>query len=161
MSDRQVEISKILGKLKELTPAGYVTGLQVNYTTPRFMFHTYSKKWLEYYSQHGFVMSDPTVAWCFENLGSCRWSELNDPDNVLDAAAEHNMRYGAVYSTDSGGSRSMAGFARNDREFTDQEIADMCELVEEMHKLTMKQSEIPPETVQRLKTMSIMVTHPG
>lgn len=161
MSSTQLEISRVLGDLKKLTPAGYVVGLQINYTAPRFMFQTYSKTWLDYYSQNGLVMSDPTVAWCFENIGSCRWSDLDDPAGVLDAAARHGLKYGAIYATESGDSRTMSGFARSDREFTDDEIEKMSALVEELHTMTLNKSELDPETVQLLIKMSIMVTHPG
>ncbi len=161
MSQTQVEISSILEELGKLTPRGYVLGMHQQYTTTKFMFQTYQRTWLDYYSQNGLVMSDPTVAWCFENTGTLRWSDLEDPAGVMNAAAEHGMPYGAIYATVAGGSRSMAGFARDDREFTDAEITQMQELVDILHEATADKAKLPPETIEQLKKMSIMVTHPG
>lgn len=161
MSPTQAEISSILGELGPMTPAGYILGMHQQYTTTKFMFQTYKKTWLEYYSKNGLVMSDPTVAWCFENTGTLRWSDLDDPAGVMKAAADNGLSYGAIYATVDGGSRSMAGFARNDREFTDDEIDQMVVLVDRLHAATADQAQLSEETVKQLKNMSIMVTHPG
>jgi LuxR family transcriptional regulator len=161
MSPTQVEISSVLADLAKLTPCGYILGVHQQYTTTKFMFQTYDRTWLEYYSMNGLVMSDPTVAWCFENTGTLRWSDLEDPAGVLKAAADHGMPYGAIYATVAGGSRTMAGFARADREFTDSEIDQLRKLVDIVHDATADQAKLSPSTIEQLKKMSIMVTHPG
>lgn len=161
MSTTQVEISRILGKLRELAPAGYALGFHIQYTTPKFVFQTYAKTWLDYYSKNGLIMTDPMVAWGFENTGFCLWSSLDDPTGVLHKAADHGMKYGLVYATETDGSRSIGGFARNDREFNDDEIAAICATFEQLHAGTADQAELTEETVKQLKNMSVMVTHPG
>ena len=161
MSHTQFEISKTLSDLGKMAPSGYAVGLHVQYTTTKFLFQTYKKEWLDFYSQNGLVMSDPIVAWCFENTGAMRWSNLNDPAGVLDQASAHGMRYGVVYATETGGSRSMAGLSRNDREYTDDEITTISEAIERLHVETADHAELAPEAVKQLKKMSIMVTHPG
>lgn len=161
MSSAQFEISHTLGALDELTPAGYIVALQINYTTPKFMFQTYNKDWLEHYSKEGLVMSDPTVAWCFENTGHCRWSDLDDPGGVLKSAAKFGLTYGGIHSTEASGSRSMSGFARGDREFDDAEMQEIAKNVDLLHQLTLDKAQLDPETVEQLRNMSIMVTHPG
>lgn len=161
MSPTQVEISEVLGQLKELAPAGYALGFHIQYTTTKFLFQTYKKEWLDYYSQNGLVMSDPIVAWCFENTGACRWSDLQDTEGVLKEAAKHGMKFGIVYATESGRSRSMGGFARSDRDFTDEEIRTISVAFDALHADTADQAELADETVQQLKKMSVMVTHPG
>lgn len=161
MSPTQVEISEVLGKLKDLAPAGYALGFHITYTTPKFMFQTYSTTWLDYYSQNGLVMSDPMIAWGFENIGHVRWSTFEDPAGVLEKAAEHGMKFGIVCASDDTGSRSIGGFARNDREFDDDEIAVIVAAFEELHAGTADQAALSEDTVKQLKNMSIMVTHPG
>ena len=63
MSPTRVKISEVLGELNTLAPAGYAIGLQITYTTPKFMFQSYSIDWLNYYSQNGLLMMDPTLGW--------------------------------------------------------------------------------------------------
>lgn len=161
MSATQLEISEILGKLNKQAPAGYALGLHISYTTPRFMFQTYPKPWLDYYSRNGLVMSDPMVAWGFENLGALRWSALEDPAGVMAKAGDFGMKYGIVVTAVSDDSRSICGFANAEREFTDPEIADIALNVTRLHDFTAEHSRLTPETVEQLKKMSIMVTHPG
>ncbi|WP_341366379.1 autoinducer binding domain-containing protein [Yoonia sp. BS5-3] len=161
MSATQVEISEVLGGLNELAPTGYALGFHIAYTTPRFMFQTYAKAWLDYYSQNGLLMNDPMVAWGFEHVGARRWSDLDDPAGVMKLAADHGMHFGVVIATDQGDSRSICGFANAAREFTDDEINKLSADVLKLHDSTAEQAQLSPETVQQLKNMSILVTHPG
>lgn len=161
MSFAQFEISETLGKLHRLAPAGYALGFHLEYTTPKFVFQTYPKAWLDYYSSNGLIMIDPMVAWAFENTGTQRWSDLDDSSGVLKMAADHGMKYGVVIVTASDDSRSIGGFARLDREFTDAEIAELQADVIAIHDDTADTAKLDATTVEHLKKMSIMVTHPG
>ena len=161
MAATQSEISETLGTLNDLAPSGYALGIHIAYTTPKFMFQTYPKDWLDYYSSHGLVMSDPMVAWGFENTGSARWSSLEDPEGVMAKAAEYGLAYGLVVTVASDDSRSICGFAKSDSEFSDSEIAQITAAVQKIHDCTADTARLDPETVAQLKKMSIMVTHPG
>lgn len=161
MASTQIELSKVLGEFSERAESGYAMGLHISFTTPTYFFQTYPRPWLEYYSQAGLLMNDPTVSWCFENTGSCRWSELDDPANILGQAAEYGMKYGMIYATTSGDSHSMCGFARPDREYTDEEMTDLVERFEVLHNATRDQKALSASTVEQLKKMSIIATHPG
>jgi len=161
MTSTQFEISTALGELNKLAPTGYALGIHIEYTTPKFMFQTYPKAWLDYYSSHGLVMSDPMVAWAFQEVGSLRWSQLDDPNGVFTKAAEYGMTYGVVVSVASDDSRTICGFANADREFTDQEITQIEALVLSIHQNTADTAQLDAATVDQLKKMSIMVTHPG
>ena len=123
----QLEIRHILGDLMDTATAGFALAFHVRFTTPSFLFQTYPKDWLDYYSQNGLVMSDPTVAWGFENTGAIGWSDLTASDSagVLAKAAEFGLKHGATCATGSDESRSIGSFARADRDFTDAERA-MC-----------------------------------
>lgn len=161
MSATQFEISKILGELNDLAPAGYALGFHIEYTTPKFMFQTYPKDWLDYYSSNGLIMSDPMVAWGFQEVGAKRWSELDDPAGVMTKAAEFGMPFGVVIATASDDSRTICGFARIGAEFADAEIAEIKERVLLIHENTAETAMLDAETIEQLKRMSIMVTHPG
>lgn len=161
MSATQHEIGEILGELHQLAPAGYALGFHLGYTAPKYVFQTYPKAWLDYYSTNGLVMSDPMVAWGFDNVGSCRWSDLEDPAGVLKLAGDYGMKFGVVIAIDQGDSRSICGFAHADREFTNEEIDALTTGVSRLHENTAEQAQLPAETVQQLKNMAILVTHPG
>jgi LuxR family transcriptional regulator len=125
------------------------------------MFQTYRKAWLDHYSANGLIMADPMVAWGFEHSGSARWSELSDPSGVMKKAAEFGLTYGVVIAEVSDDDRSICGFANGAAEFTDAEIAELAENVSTLHSITADLSRLDPATVEQLKKMSIMVTHPG
>ena len=90
------------------------------------------------YTQNGYMMTDPLVAWGVSNQGCARWSELNvpDPNDVLKQAREFDLNFGAAVSCGLETSRTIGGFARSDREFTDQEINDLHDIVLHMHRET-------------------------
>ncbi len=153
------DISKTLLDLKNAAPVGYALAFHIRFTTPTFLFQTYPKAWAEYYSQNGLVMSDPTVAWGFENLGTQRWSDLADQDTagVMTKAAEYGLRFGVTVAVDVDDSRSISSFAREDREFSDAEINQLQAAVVSLHALTAKISELSPDTAQKLRKMSVNV----
>jgi len=157
----QLEIHNTLSELQQLAPAGFALAFHIRYTTPTFLFQTYAKDWLDYYSQNGLVMSDPTVAWGFENTGVARWSDLaaQDTAGVMSKAAEYGMPYGAVFAIEVAESRSLGSFARSDREFTESEIERMQAAVAKLHDLTADLERLSPETSAKLRTMSVQFTH--
>nr|WP_272146628.1 autoinducer binding domain-containing protein [Yoonia sp.] len=161
MTSSQLDLSVVLGEFKDRSPSGYAMGLHIEFTTPAYFFQSYPREWLEHYSQAGLLMNDPTVSWCFQNTGVCRWSDMDDQHGILDQAAEYGMRYGIVYATNTGGSHSMSGFTRPDREFNETEVAELVERFEALHIATQDQAALPADTVLQLKKMSIIVTHPG
>jgi LuxR family transcriptional regulator len=105
--------------LKTIATAGFAPAFHVRFTTPTFLFQTYPKDWLDYYSQNGLVMSDPTVMWGFENTGAVDWAALqaNDSAGVLAKAAEYGLKHGATYATEIDGSHSIGTFARTQTVF--------------------------------------------
>ncbi len=68
--DENTKIGQLLGELDDLCPSGYAIALHIRYTTPAFLFQTYPKEWMEYYSQNGLVLHDPTVRWGLANTGT-------------------------------------------------------------------------------------------
>jgi LuxR family transcriptional regulator len=161
MNATQFEISETLGRLNSLAPGGYALGFHIEFMAPKFVFQTYPKSWLDHYSSNGLIMVDPMVAWGFEHTGTQRWSGLDDSSGVMKMAADHGMKYGVVIATVSGDSRSLGGFSHTEREFTDSEIEDLQSGVVAIHNNTADTAKLDADTVEHLKKMSIMVTHPG
>lgn len=161
-ADATTKISSILTEMQEIAPAGFAIAFHIQFTTPAFLFQTYPKEWINIYNQRGLVMQDPIVGYGFTNNGTVRWAELsdNDPAGVLSAGKEHGLNYGMALGLEDGGSRSVAGFARSDRELNDAEIGTLHDMVLEMHRLTAEAKALSPETRDALREMSVQLTHP-
>ena len=121
-----------LHQLSLMAPAGYSIGLHIRFTAPLFMFQSYDQAWLDHYTEHGYVLRDPMVAWGFSTTGTIRWSDrsLPDPFGLFKEAARFCLHYGATVACGPIKSRTIASFARQDREFTDHEIAAVAQIVE-------------------------------
>jgi LuxR family transcriptional regulator, quorum-sensing system regulator SdiA len=128
-------INHWLEVLKEKASAGYAIGLHIEYNAPKVQFESYPVEWVNHYEEKGFFLQDPVVMWGFQNQGTRRWSELAGMDvkGVFDDAKSFGMNYGFVASIEVNGKHSIAGFARPDREFTDSEIIEICEIFKIIH----------------------------
>lgn len=156
------EIDLVLKDLKKLSPSGFAIAFHIKFTTPAFLFQTYPKEWLAVYNQRGLVMQDPIVGWSFANNGTIAWSSLKDQDpaGVLTAAATFDMNYGVAIGVEDSGSRSVAGFARADREFTEDEAKTLHDGVVLLHQMTATAKSVSPEQRDALRRLSISLTHP-
>ena len=161
--DAQKEVSESLGRLTQTAPGGFAMALHIEFTTPTYLFQTYPKAWIDYYSQNGLVMRDPTVMWGFDNLGVIPWTELSesDPDRIMDQAREHGIDNGFTYALESGDKRSICSFAKGADTFSDAEVASITGEVDRMCELTQDMENLSPETREQLRKMSILFTHPG
>lgn len=151
----------LLRRLRARSPAGFAIALHIQFSTPRYLFQAYERDWLDLYSSRGMVMVDPTVRWAFAHTGAIRWSALagEDDQGVLAAAADHGMKFGVAISVEGGGSRSMASFARADREMSDIDIAALMADLRQLHALTLGSQIITPELHATLRQLSIFLTH--
>jgi LuxR family transcriptional regulator len=141
---KKLGIDLQLLKLQQIAPAGYALGLHIRFASATMMFRTYPKEWLDVYTKKGYMLCDPLVSWGFSDEGSCRWSELTvpDPHEVLKQASVYGLNYGIAVSYGEVSSRTIGGFAKEDREFTEQEIQDVQEIVKRLHFET-----TPPESL--------------
>lgn len=155
------EIERQLAHLADLSPAGFAMAFHIRFTTPAFLFQTYDRRWLDLYSQKGLVMQDPIVRFGFEGTGWRRWSDLDDPAGVLEQSAAFGLAYGVAVAIEEGGSRSVAGLARADREFSDDEVPDLLRAVGDLHLITLEAGQLSDEAHDELKRMSVALTHPG
>ena len=145
-----------LHRLGLLAPAGYFVGLHIRFTAPLFTFQTYNQRWMDHYTEKGYVLRDPMVAWGFSSTGTIRWSDpkLPDPFGLFAEAAGFGLRFGCTVSCGPIKSRTIASFARPDREFLETEIAQVEEIVLRMHDVTEPPEELTKAQVEALRCIA-------
>lgn len=147
-----------LARLTDLSPKGYALGLHIRYASAHVMIQTYDPRWSQVYTEKGYMLADPMVFWGFGNEGTIRWSELDlpDPNGILIQASAFGLRYGAAVSHGETSSRTIGGFARDDREFTDGEITEIHNIVRELHR-----KATPPEQLTPAQRMALRLIAKG
>ena len=82
-----------LQHLSQLAPAGYFLGLHIRFTSPLITFQTYDQAWTDHYTEKGYAMRDPMIAWGFSTVGATRWSEIPVPDTfgIMGEAAAYQL----------------------------------------------------------------------
>ena len=147
-----------LARLRRLAPEGYALGLHIRFASAHIMIQTYDPAWIELYTSRGYMMCDPLVSWGFSTTGTSRWSELDHPDphNVLGQAAEYGLQFGVAVSHGPTSSRSIGGFARRDREFTDDEIDIISRTVVKLHE-----ESTPPESLTKAHRQALRLVASG
>lgn len=155
-------LGPILARLRETYPIGFAIALHIRFTAPAYLFQAYRTEWIDLYTREGMVMHDPTVRWGFGHTGTIRWSDLPVEDEaaarVMDEAKRHGLVHGFTIAVGEAGARSVASFARADREPTDAEIASAAEDVALLHALTSDGAMLTPDLREMLKKMSIDLT---
>ncbi len=127
-----------ISRLNELCPEGFLVAIRMGFFFPVYEENTLPKKWSERYTARGYMVADPVLHWCYHNNGIERWSALgvDDPRDVLGQAKLHGLAFGAAASCvdpDNSSPRSFGTFARGDREFTDSELIELHDLLEDIH----------------------------
>lgn len=145
-----------LHQLSLLAPAGYFVGLHIRFTAPLFTFQTYRQEWLDHYTENGYVLRDPMVAWGFSTTGTTRWSDpsVPDPFGIFVEAAHYGLKHGMTVSCGPVKSRSIASFARADREFEDREIAAVATIVHRLHDVTEPPEELTKAQIEALRCIA-------
>lgn len=132
--------------LGRLAPKGYVVGLHIRFAAPLLTYLTFDPTWVEHYVARGYMLRDPVVSWGFGTTGTIRWSDeaLRDPAGLFLDAAKFGLRYGVTVACGPSGSRTIGSLARDDREYSDTEIAAIVPVIQQLHDLTR-----PPEGLTR------------
>ena len=152
----QSRIDRELKELGHLAPRGYFVGLHIRFTSPLMNFQTYDQRWLDHYTENGYALRDPAVAWGFSTTGSIRWSDekLMDPFGLFREAAEYGLCYGATVSCGPIKSRTIASFARHDREFTDEEIHEISTIVNRLHDMSEPPDDLTKAQIEALRCIA-------
>ena len=145
-----------LHELGLLAPAGYFVGLHIRFAAPLMMFQTYNQAWIDHYTNNAYAVRDPMIAWGFSKTGASRWSEIGIPDpfNILGQAAEHGLVYGCCFSCGPISSRTIAGVARADREYTDDEMRRIGEIVSDLHDKTEPPDSLTLAQIEALRLIA-------
>lgn len=145
-----------LHQLALLAPAGYFIGLHIRFTSPLFTFQTYDQSWIDHYTENGYVLRDPMTAWGFSTTGSIRWSDekLLDPFGLFKEAAQYGLNFGVTVACGPIKSRTIASFARQDREFLDHEVAAISSTVHRLHDITEPPEELTKAQVEALRCIA-------
>jgi LuxR family transcriptional regulator, quorum-sensing system regulator SdiA len=145
-----------LSRLSNLAPEGYALALHIRFASANLMFQTYDPRWIERYTERGYMLCDPLVSWGFSGEGVTRWSELGfpDPHNILGQAAEFGLKYGVAVSCGPVASRSIGGFARADREFTGAEMKLIETTVRHLHEAATPADSLTPAQRHALRAIA-------
>lgn len=145
-----------LSRLKRMCPSGFALGLHIRFASARIMVQTYDPRWIELYTARGYMMCDPLISWGIGSTGCVRWSEMNHPDphDILGQAMEFGCRYGVAISEGPTGSRSIGGFARGDREFTDAEMQALAETMKALHRASTPRTDVTKGQRHALRTIA-------
>jgi LuxR family transcriptional regulator len=145
-----------LHQLSLIAPAGYFLGLHIRFTAPLMTFQTYDQRWLDHYTENGFVLRDPMTAWGFSTTGWIRWSDprVPDPFGIFKEAARFGLNYGFTVACGPIKSRTIASFARPDREFADDEVRQAETIVLRLHDMTEPPEELTRAQVEALRCIA-------
>ena len=96
-----------------------------------------------------------------QNVGRMRWSELEAMDDagVMEQAKDYGLMNGAAIAIVLLGSRSVAGFARADREYEAGEMLEMEDLLSQLHRATIGLGRLSAGDQRALTALSIKLTH--
>lgn len=157
----QARIDRELKRLAPLAPQGYYIGLHIRFTTPVLSFKTYDQGWLDHYSENGYVLRDPMIAWGFSTTGWIRWSDagLPDPFGLFKEAAGFGLRHGLTIACGPIKSRTIASFGRSDREYADEEADLITACVYRMHDLIPPPEKLTKAQVDGLRCIANGMRH--
>lgn len=153
-------IAALLLDLDQRSPAGFAIALHIRFSAPTYLFQTYPKRWMDHYSAAGMVVHDPTVRWGFTNVGHIRWSDLEaiDTMNVLERAKDFGITNGVAIAVLMSGSRSIASFARADRDYDEIEMEELESILALLHRETIDQGRLSESDREALTQLSIRLT---
>jgi LuxR family transcriptional regulator, quorum-sensing system regulator SdiA len=145
-----------LRNLADFAVSGYFIGLHIRFTSPLFTFQTYDQRWIDHYTENGYVLRDPMTAWGFSRTGWIRWSDpaLLDPFGLFKEAAQFGLNYGVTVACGPIKSRTIASFSRPDREFRDDEIERIERKVLRLHDLSEPPEALTEAQIEALRMIA-------
>jgi LuxR family transcriptional regulator len=161
VKSRKESIAALLHQLDQRSPAGFAIALHVRFTRPTYLFQTYAKPWLDRYSEAGLHLHDPVVRWGLQNTGRLRWRDLADIDDagVFEQAKDHGLMNGAAVAMVISESRTIAAFARADRDYSDEEIEELEDWLARLHVATLGIERLSGRDQRALIDLSVKLTH--
>jgi len=154
-------IDRNLAHLGQLAPGGYYIALHLRFAAALMTFSSYDHRWADRYTEQAYALRDPMVAWGFSTEGATRWSEITlpDPFGIMKEAGEYGLKYGVAVSVGPIKSRTIAGVARADREFDDEEIATIAAIIRDLHQLTEPPESLTAAQIEALRLVAAGYRH--
>ncbi|HMQ92893.1 MAG TPA: autoinducer binding domain-containing protein [Amaricoccus sp.] len=145
-------------EIAPLAPAGFYVAIRVGYAFPMVEHNYLPAAWVREYTVSGLIVHDPAMVWAYRNCGITRWGTLgaNDSQGVLELARTHGLNFGAVASfLDAGdaGQRSFGFFFRSDREYKNDEMQLLNEMLIQSHLAHARPRNL---TAAELETLSLV-----
>ena len=152
----QSEIDLHTRKLARMAPKGFFFALHIRFAMPLIDMHTYPRGWVDLYTEQAYALRDPIIAWGFSTNGVARWSEIKIPDpfNIMGQAKDFGMVFGVAISVGPMKSRTIASASRDDREFTDDEMAAIAAVISHLHDVTEPPTSITPAQIEALRCIA-------
>ena len=149
-------VLQLLGKISALCDTGYLLAVHIRYTRPSLMYRSYPQAWMDHYSEHGFMMSDPVVHWGLAHTGTALWSDLvaADSDGVIAAAQAHGLHNGWTYAVGPPAARTIASFTKSGADFTESQRAELIALTDQLHALTEDFDHLPAAMQETLRALA-------
>ena len=149
-------LGSCLDELSQLAPKGFSAGLHIRFASPLIYVRTYDEAWTKIYDENAYALRDPLVFWGFGVKGCTRWSaiKLPDPFNILGQARAFGLTFGAVVSHGPITSRTIVGIARDDREFTDDEVMRAVDIVTRLHLAAERPTELTQAQIEALRLLA-------
>ncbi|MGB8811777.1 MAG: autoinducer binding domain-containing protein [Paracoccaceae bacterium] len=149
------QVAAKLTRVGAICDTGYAFAIHIRYTRPSLLYRTYSKDWIDYYSEHGLMLTDPVVRWGLGNTGLMSWAALksDDPAGVIASAQRFGLENGVSYSVGPVESRTLAGFTKSGAAFTDEELAELTMISNSLHDLTEGLDQFDPAVLDALRAL--------
>lgn len=142
--------------LARMSPKGFSAGLHIRFASPLIYVRTYDEAWTKIYDENAYALRDPIVFWGLGVRGHTRWSaiRLPDPFNIFGQARAFGLKYGVVVSHGPITSRTIVGLARDDREFSDDELEEAQRIVRELHLAAEPSTELTRAQIEALRLLA-------
>ncbi len=143
-----------------MCPAGCYIALRLGFYAPEEELNTFPLKWIEEYTIRGLALEDPLMQWAFNNGGMAKWSDLteNDKSGILKSYREYGLLFGVVISIpgqEKHPMRSFGFFAREDREFTDDEMTELfAELTADHNNFSVQEGTLTAAQIDALRLLA-------
>ena len=150
------EIERLFKELGEISPLGYSVGLHYQNAVPVILRQTFDEKWSHRYAEYGYGLRDPVIIWGYMVTGAIRWTDLTvpDPGGVLIDAGRFGLKFGLAISCGVTRSRSIAGLARGDREFSEGEMLRAAQIVRALHRESVPKKALTEAQVAALRCLA-------
>lgn len=162
------DIHGIEARLNLIAPMGYTLALNIRYFTPEFYLSTYPDEWVRIYTERRYALFDPVTVWCRFNEGKIRWSEIDIGvlskvgSHIMEHARTFNLLYGgssAWLPLSGGGIKSVLCGARSDREMTDEELAELADILNLVSEAVGTNAGLSAVELEALRDLAVGLTH--